>query len=245
MISTHVMQQSKFVINVTPLYQQNLILGFKNLLPTHTPSSESSPGVYEYAYELSDISHIITSLGWIVNDLKAIDFASIVTYVGFTWDIASKQVSLPEKKCIKHLTKLMNVLSSINASAHCHLDPLVNLQGSLSHLCFVYQCGCSRMPALHCSSPLSMGTPLSSIFLPPVSFPTFSGGNKLLKTHPFSDQYLSSPLLILTSMWMLPHPGALDLLLAHFGEHGNFYQAGNHMVVISDGPRVLPWSLLS
>jgi hypothetical protein len=120
-----------------------------DLLPTRTPSSESSPGVYEYAYELSDISRIITSLGWIVNDLKTIDFASIVTYVGFTWDIASKRVSLPEKKRIKHLTKLLNVLSSINASARCHLDPLVNLQGSLSHLCFVYRCGRSRMPALH------------------------------------------------------------------------------------------------
>jgi hypothetical protein len=120
-----------------------------DLLPTRIPSGETSPDVYAYAYELSDIVRIITSLGWIINDLKTLDFAQVVTYVGFTWDIAGKRVSLPEKKRLKHLAKLMNVLSSIDTTSRCCLDPLVNLQGSLSHLCFVYRDGRSRMPALH------------------------------------------------------------------------------------------------
>jgi hypothetical protein len=120
-----------------------------DLLPTRVPSAEPFPGVYNYAFSLSDIVHILKSLGWIINDLKTLDFATVVTYVGFTWDITSKQVSLPYKKRLKHLTKLTNVLSLINASSRCFLDPLVNLQGSLSHLCFVYRDGRSRMPALH------------------------------------------------------------------------------------------------
>ena len=55
-----------------------------DLLPTRTPSSEPSPGLYTYAYQLSDITQVITSLGWIINEIKTIDFASSVTYVGFT-----------------------------------------------------------------------------------------------------------------------------------------------------------------
>ena len=120
-----------------------------DLLPTHVPSSEPSPRIYHYSYELVDIVAIIKSLGWHVNDIKTKDFAPMVVYVGFQWDLTNKHVSLPEEKRLKHLTKLLDVLSLINASGCLQLGPLVNLQGSLAHLCFVYCDGQSKMPSLH------------------------------------------------------------------------------------------------
>ena len=120
-----------------------------DLLPTRTPIAEPSPGIYCYAYELSDILLIIKSLGWLVNDIKTKDFASTVVYIGFSWDMANKRVSLPEKKRLKHLGKLLDVLSIIDTTGRSKLKPLVNLQGSLLHLCFVYRDGRSRMPSLH------------------------------------------------------------------------------------------------
>jgi hypothetical protein len=101
-----------------------------DLLPTHIPSSQSSPGVYTFSYQLSDIIQVIKTLD-------------------FTWNIMDKCVSLPEMKCLKHLAKLTSVLSSFLMTSQCSLSPLVNLQGSLSHLCFVYHEGWSCMPSLH------------------------------------------------------------------------------------------------
>jgi hypothetical protein len=138
-----------------------------DLLPTHTPLGKPSPLPYQYKYTLDDILHIITSLDWLVNDIKTKQFSTSMVYVGFAWDIAQKHVSVPEKKRLKHLAKLSQVMLAFDSSSHSQLAPLINLQGSLSHLCFVYHEGCSQMPALHQFIASFHGNPFIHWFPPP------------------------------------------------------------------------------
>nr|GAT50782.1 reverse transcriptase [Mycena chlorophos] len=107
----------------------------------------SPPGPpFSYSYDLSTIYSITNPLGFEWNDLavKGHDFAFSTDYVGFHWDIATKRVSLSEKKRTKYLGKVLSVIEAHKV----RLPQLQSLIGTLQHLCFVYRDGRSRLPAL-------------------------------------------------------------------------------------------------
>jgi len=53
---------------------------------------------------------------WHPIEKKGQDFGVMVKYVGFLWDLVHHKVSLPEKKCIKLLSKLDGFLSAASSS---------------------------------------------------------------------------------------------------------------------------------
>jgi len=67
-----------------------------------------------YSFYLNTIFDITTPLGilWHLIETKGQDFASLVKYVGFQWDLESHCVSLPEKKQVKILAKIDSFLVS-------------------------------------------------------------------------------------------------------------------------------------
>src|SRR5882724_3529006 len=55
--------------------------------------------VYFYAYELSDVVRCTDKLSipWHLIEKKGHNFAFLVTYVGFDWDLHARTMSLPEQ----------------------------------------------------------------------------------------------------------------------------------------------------
>src|SRR5882724_4091763 len=92
--------------------------------------------------------HHITSplsISWHHLSKKGHDFKTMLTYVGFDWDLPSHLVSLSNAK---HLC----LLSKINSTTSLplfqkNMKQLVLIHGSLQHITLVYQQGCSHLPA--------------------------------------------------------------------------------------------------
>ena len=80
---------------------------------------------------------------------KEKDFASLVVYIGFLWDLDEKRVSLTEKKRIKSLVKVNSFIAAYSGM-RAPLDRTQSLLGTLAHIAFVYQCGRPFLPALQC-----------------------------------------------------------------------------------------------
>lgn len=118
---------------------------------TPTSASTSADGTTSFTYRFADLSQIFNLadyLGIPLHPDKVQQFGSTITYVGFEWDIAKKSVSLPEKKRLKYLNKLVAFLETYSPhGAKLYLKPLESLHGSLMHCTFVIREGRAYLKA--------------------------------------------------------------------------------------------------
>jgi hypothetical protein len=84
-------------------------------------------------------------LGWPWSPTKCLPFSSTFPYLGFDWDLAAKTVSIPEKKCLKFLSKL----DSWTASSSVSISEAQSLIGSLNHCCAVILSSRTHLPLLY------------------------------------------------------------------------------------------------
>ena len=106
------------------------------------PVVESEPGTYVYGHDVADIYEIsrIIRVPWSAS--KAVPHGFSGTYSGFLWDLPNKSVSLPEEKRQKYLSKLDDTLNSArDGRARMSWKTASSLNGTLSHICFVYPQG--------------------------------------------------------------------------------------------------------
>jgi hypothetical protein len=114
--------------------------------PCGTYLSDQFPSL-RYDYDLSLVKLLIEPLGIPWHREKGQDFDSVFPYMGFQWDLSNKTVSIPEKKRVKHLSRLSAF--STKCQEHCVVKKDVEtINGSLAHLSFVLQRGRSHLPSL-------------------------------------------------------------------------------------------------
>src|SRR5882724_1832226 len=115
--------------------------------PSHSFSSISTPP-QSFDFDLKYVFHIMSPLGlpWHPIEKKGQDFASMVKYLSFLWDLDLRTVSLLDKKRLKLLIKVNSFLSS-SSSTVSQWDCL-SLHGLLQHVTFIYKEGFSTLPPL-------------------------------------------------------------------------------------------------
>jgi len=75
---------------------------------------DGSISSYKYLFDLLKIFEATQPLGILWHLDKCSDFNVIFTYLGFLWDLVNRSVSLPEKKCLKYLSKLDGIISALS-----------------------------------------------------------------------------------------------------------------------------------
>ena len=110
------------------------------------PSGSDANG-FVYHYDLDHVKGSVAALGIPWNLKKEKDFASLVVYIGFLWDLKEKRVSLTEKKRLKSLAKVNSFITAFSGM-RAPLDTTQSLLGTLAHIAFVYQRGRPFLPAL-------------------------------------------------------------------------------------------------
>lgn len=106
------------------------------------PTGRSASGEWCYGHDLVCIFQLAGRLGIPWHSTKTTDYAFIGTYLGFLWDLTKKMVSLPEKKRHKYLQRVEAALSTVDRpSARMDLKMALKLNGTLSHITFVYPHG--------------------------------------------------------------------------------------------------------
>ena len=110
------------------------------------PSGSNVNG-FVYHYDLDHIKGSVATLGIPWNLKKEKDFASLVVYIGFLWDLKEKRVSLTEAKRLKSLAKVNSFIVAFSGM-RAPLDTTQSLLGTLVHISFIYQCGQPFLPAL-------------------------------------------------------------------------------------------------
>jgi hypothetical protein len=94
-------------------------------------SSDEFPHL-RYQYDLDFAKFIIAPLGVPWHKSKGQDFASRFLYLGFSWDLVQRSVSLTNEKRAKHIYRVQTLLSA--AAAHKATLKLVQtVAGSLTH----------------------------------------------------------------------------------------------------------------
>lgn len=97
-------------------------------------------GQYTYAHDIDALFRITTPLGVPWKPGKCSDYAYMLTYVGFLWDLRERTVALPEDKRLKFLAELGSFLSAIERGP-VSVRECMTILGKLSHITFVFQQG--------------------------------------------------------------------------------------------------------
>src|SRR5882757_2813592 len=98
-------------------------------------------GSFEYSYGAELIWEIGAKLGWPWAADKHSPFASVFSYIGFSWDLEAKTIQMPEKKKTKYLGKLMPWVEGYAPM----LEEVESLAGTLQHVCLAIPEGRSRL----------------------------------------------------------------------------------------------------
>ena len=77
-----------------------------DLTQFRTPVGGHDAATWRYAFGIADIFAATEPLGvpWKLG--KCFDFAFLLIYLGFLWDLANRTVGLPEEKRIRYLAKV-------------------------------------------------------------------------------------------------------------------------------------------
>jgi len=103
---------------------------------------------FSYDYDRAEMLRRIAPLGVPWHDGKGDDhFLFVTTFIGFSWDIPRKLVSLPDDKRLKFHERVRRFLNDFQRHP-CHLLDIDKIHGSLCHVAFVYIDGRSRLPSL-------------------------------------------------------------------------------------------------
>ncbi len=100
---------------------------------------------YKYSYAEDIIWNTAEKLGWPWAPSKFLPFAFAFIYIGFLWDLSTREVSLPEAKRKKYTQKL----KCWTKGAKISLEDTESITGTLNHICMVVPQGRSRMPTLY------------------------------------------------------------------------------------------------
>lgn len=103
---------------------------------------------FRYEYDKGETIHRIASLcvPW-HPDKGTPHFSSITTFIGLSWDLSHKTVSLPEHKRLKYLARVLSFLSQFSEH-RCQLRDVEKIHGTLCYISFVYSDGRSHLPSL-------------------------------------------------------------------------------------------------
>ena len=141
-----------FAVEVWALLKVDAIVNWSDDLnifrfPIAGDGSDDSP--FTYRYDANQILSLVASLGipWHPLEKKGQDFSLTTTYTGFNWDIPKLLVSLPEKKRIKFLRRVLDFKSTALSSG-VTVEECMKIQGTLVHILFVAPLGHSYIPAL-------------------------------------------------------------------------------------------------
>lgn len=115
-----------------------------------TPSSQGPYGDGDYTYEYSgrEVRERLESLGFPIHEEKGDEvFRSVTNFIGFTWDMDLKTVSLPEQKRLKFFRRTEDFINEF-ATSKCSRRDVERIHGSLCHVSFVHLEGRSRLSSL-------------------------------------------------------------------------------------------------
>lgn len=103
---------------------------------------------FSYNYDKNDAMQRIAPLHVPWHEQKGNDeFLPVTDFIGYTWDLPRKRVSLPDAKRLKFYHRVRTFIE--NFSGHkCHMLDVQKIHGSLCHVAFVYPEGRSRLPSL-------------------------------------------------------------------------------------------------
>lgn len=100
-------------------------------------ASPRSNDDHKYSYSMQDIDDISDELGIPWEASKDIQFANEVPFIGFSWDLEARTVTLPDKKKKKYIQAIVEWESS---AVH-DLQEAQKLYGKLLHTCLVIPAG--------------------------------------------------------------------------------------------------------
>ena len=98
-----------------------------------------------YAYDESTLWDIVNLLGWPWLPKKCFPFNTTFKYIGFTWDLVEKTVSLPDTKKTKYLQKL----DVWQGDYKLNCEEVESLIGTLNHINLIVPEGKTRMIHLY------------------------------------------------------------------------------------------------
>ncbi|KAF5368688.1 hypothetical protein D9615_010307 [Tricholomella constricta] len=105
-------------------------------------------GPYHYTHDRDSVMALVADLNipW-HPDKTDTHFSTNFTYIGFSWDLVLRRVSLPEKKRLKYLNRVALMLNAhLKNRAAFNLRDIQIIYGTLVHVTFVYPEGSSRLP---------------------------------------------------------------------------------------------------
>ena len=103
-------------------------------LSNRTPRSSEDA---RYTYTFADIDEISNELGIPWEHDKDIPFRTEATFIGFSWNLESQTVSIPERKKTKYLQM---IFTWEHKETH-NLEEAQKLYGKLLHICSVVPSG--------------------------------------------------------------------------------------------------------
>jgi hypothetical protein len=103
-------------------------------------------GTYDYPYDRLTALALIACVGCPWHDTKWLDFCDVFVYIGLEWDLTQCTVAVPEAKHIKFRERVRSLLAKASAEQVGMMD-IMKIHGSLCHIAFVHQDGCSHLPA--------------------------------------------------------------------------------------------------
>lgn len=104
-------------------------------------------GDFSYEYDKKEALKRIEPLNVPWHEKKGDDkFLPVTNFIGYTWDLPQKRVSLPDLKRKKFLHRVRTFIDSFK-HRRCHMIDVQKIHGSLCHIAFVYPEGRSRLPS--------------------------------------------------------------------------------------------------
>ena len=107
---------------------------------------DTAPDLYNY--DRTEALLRISSLGVPWHKEKGdTEFLYKTTFIGYSWDLVHKLVSLPDEKRLKFHNRVQVFINSFSRR-RCTLKEVERIHGSLCHVAFVHVEGSSRLPSL-------------------------------------------------------------------------------------------------
>ncbi|KAF7776566.1 hypothetical protein Agabi119p4_4959 [Agaricus bisporus var. burnettii] len=117
-------------------------------IPTMLGSFINESSSFRYDYDRHEALSRIASLQVPWHPEKgSLSFSGVMVFIGLSWDLIAKTVSLPEHKRLKYLHR---VLSFLNRFTHgkAKLRDVERIHGTLCYISFVFPDSRSRLPSL-------------------------------------------------------------------------------------------------
>jgi hypothetical protein len=187
-----------------------------------------------FTHSMEDIDHIYSELGVPWEATKDIPFSTSVPFIGFTWDIANLQVSIPQKKKSKYLDAIQEWLSRPTHT----LEQVRKLYGKLLHACLVIPAGRAYLTNLEALLGISTIALSCHVLLLATQLTTFCGGQGPSRDRASSDQSPApSPSQTSThSLTQVQLRGLASQLVSN-DVLGDYSQVGIRTGETSDGPK--------